>query len=293
MLAAALVLTTPGIVRGGPRVILVAGDIAKGTPTSQEHATADLVAARSGLVMTAGDNAYESGTLEEFRTFYHPSWGRFLDRTRATLGNHEYRTPGAAGYFAYFGWRAGPRRADGSGVGYYAFKHGPWLVLALDSETCRRKPGCGPRSAQHRWLRRKLAEVPARCSLAVWHRPPYSSGVQSNDRHVLPLLRVLYENGVDILVNGHDHHYERFAPARPDGTRDRRFGVRQFIVGTGGAPLRPRGSDVPAHSEVFGSDVHGVLKLTLRHGRYDWQFLPVTEGAFSDSGSGRCHGEPR
>jgi hypothetical protein len=288
----ALILSGSGVAGAEARTILIAGDIAGGTATSQEHATADLVASRAGLVMTAGDNAYPQGSPEDFETRYEPTWGRFRQRTRPTPGNHDYETPGAAGYFDYFGTRAGPRRPDGRGRGYYAFRHGAWLVLALDSEACLRRSGCRRDSAQHRWLRRKLAGSGARCALAVWHRPPYSSGHHGNEPAVRPLHRLLYRHGVEILVTGHDHDYERLAPARPDGTPDARFGIRQFVVGTGGADLRPAGPRAAAHSRAFQSTVHGILRLTLRSGGYDWAFLPTAGAAFEDRGSGRCHGRP-
>jgi hypothetical protein len=293
-LAAATVLSLaiPAVALADPRDVLIAGDIAAGTATSQEAATAAIVAAREGLVMTAGDNAYPNGSLLDFRVRYEPTWGRFRDRTRPTPGNHDYRTLGAPGYFAYFGWRAGPRTSEGTGRGYYAFKHGSWLVLALDSEACLRPEGCDRDTPQHRWLARTLASSGARCALAVWHRPPFSSGRHGNEPAVRPLLRLLYRHGVEILVNGHDHDYERFAPARPNGAVDARFGIRRFVVGTGGADLRPRRAAAVRHSRVFQAEVHGVLRLRLRWRRYAWDFLPTMSGAFEDRGSGSCHGRP-
>jgi hypothetical protein len=291
-LAMGMLAIGSAVVLADGRVVLVAGDIAGGTATSREAATAALVLGQRGLVMTAGDNAYPDGSLSAFRSRYDPTWGRFRGRTRPTPGNHEYRTKAAAGYFDYFGWRAGPRLRSGDGRGYYRFMVGTWLVLALDSEDCVRRVGCGRSSPQYRWLADELAASRARCTLAVWHRPPFSSGLHGDKPALRPLLRLLHRHGTELLVTGHDHDYERFAPARPDGTIDRAFGIRQFVVGTGGADLLPRGSDAPSHSRVFQSTVHGVLKLTLRDRGYDWRFLPVVEGAFSDRGSGRCHGRP-
>ena len=288
-----LVMTAALPALAGPTTILIAGDIAQGSTGSQESATANLVAGRSGLVMTAGDNAYPDGTYAEFLAHYDPTWGRFRKRTRPTPGNHDYQTARAAGYFRYFGWRAGPRLPNGNGRGYYAFSAGSWLVLALDSEACYRSQGCRRGSPEYRWLAQKLASSEKRCAMAVWHRPPFSSGYHGDQSNVRPLLRVLYRHGVEILVNGHDHDYERMAPARPDGEIDAGFGVRQFVVGTGGADLRPQGPDVVPHSRVFQSTDHGVLRLKLRKDGYDWTFLPIEGRTFEDRGSGRCHGKPR
>jgi hypothetical protein len=271
-----------------PPVVLIAGDIAAGKPDSKEAATADVIRRTRGLVMTAGDNVQGNGALREFRDWYRPTWGRFRGRTFATPGNHEYRMPGARAYFRYFGRRAGP-----AGRGYYTFRHGTWRVVSLDSEPCMSPPGCGRGTAQYRWLRRLLATSSERCMLTVWHRPLFSSGAGGNQPRVRPLFRLLYRYGADVVVNGHHHHYERMAPVRPWGRVDRPFGIRQFTVGTGGGKLGPKGVSVVRQSEVLHRRTHGVLRLTLRRGSYDWRFLPVVGKAFSDSGSARCHGKPR
>ncbi len=267
--------------------VIVAGDIAAGTGTSGEAATARLVEGQRGLVMTAGDNAYQSGTREEFQAYYDPTWGRLLHRTRPTPGNHDVLTPGASGYFDYFGRRAGPDRR-----GYYGVKVGSWRAYALDSEACKTEVGCGPGSPQYTWLKKKLAKQRARCSMAVWHTPLYSSGSHGDDPRVRPLQRLLWKSGVEIIVNGHDHNYERLAPADPYGRVDRRHGVQQFIVGTGGAPLRGRGDTKAAHSRAFQGHAWGVLRLRLRNGSYAWKFLPVEGETYSDGGERRCHGRP-
>jgi alkaline phosphatase len=269
------------------RTVLVAGDIAKGTADSGEELTARLVERHAGLVMTAGDNAYESGTPAEFRDYYAPTWGRFLHRTRPTPGNHDYGTQGAAGYFDYFGWRAGPNRR-----GYYSFKVADWRIYALDSEACERAVGCGPGSPQHTWLKRKLAKHGARCSMAVFHTPLHSSGVHGDEPRVRPLVGLLYRAGAELIVNGHEHSYERLAPARPSGRIDWHKGVQQFIVGTGGAPLRPKGATEAAHTRVFQDEAWGVLRLRLRKHSYTWRFLAVEGETFTDRGERRCHGEP-
>jgi hypothetical protein len=294
LIATALLITTAtDTALARPQVVLIAGDIAHGTTTSQEAATADLVERYSGLVMTAGDNAYPHGSHNDFRTKYEPTWGRFLSRTRPTPGNQDYQTPGAAGYFEYFGSRAGPRSSNGRGRGYYSFKVGRWLVLALDSEACVRREGCRRGSPEHRWLSRTLANSGARCTLAVWHRPPWSSGAagQGDDDRMRPLQRLLYRHGAELLVTGHAHNYERLAPARPDGTVDLRFGIRQFVVGTGGADLLPAAGRIPLR-RAPQSPPHGRRRLTLRWGRYHWEFLPIAGQSYDDTGSGRCHGKP-
>jgi hypothetical protein len=273
--------------------ILIAGDIAQGAAASREAATADLVAARSGIVMTAGDNAYPAGSGRDFRIRYRPTWGRFRARTHATPGNHDYDTPHGEGYFDYFGRHAGPRLPNGRGRGYYAFHAGSWLVLSLDSEACLRRVGCRSGSPQHTWLKRMLERADARCTMAIWHRPLFSSGLHGNQPRVRPLARLLYDHGAEIVVNGHDHDYERMAPARPDGTIDRRSGLRQFIVGTGGAVLRSQGTLSVPHRRVFQSSAHGVLRLRLDDSGYAWSFLPIAGRSFEDSGTGRCHGKPR
>jgi alkaline phosphatase len=268
-----------------PQTLLVAGDIAS-CAWRDDSRTARLIETRRGTVMTAGDNVYQLGTLDEFQRCYGPSWGRFLARTRPVLGNHDYAKPGAAGYFAYFGSRAGP-----AGRGYYAFDLGAWRVYALDSD-CSYGDRCSEDSAQYRWLATDLARDGSRCSLAVLHHPHYSSGPRGNSNQTRPLLNVLHHYGVEIVINGHDHLYERFAPARPWGKVDRAHGFRQFIVGTGGAPLYPFRMGRPRHSVVRQARTHGVLQLTLAADGYAWEFLPVRRGTFTDTGQADCHDPP-
>lgn len=267
--------------------ILVAGDIALCGGWSNDGATAKLIEGLGGLVMTTGDHAYPSGTYREYLDCYEPTWGAFLSRTRPVPGNHDYKTPGAAGYFRYFGQQAGP-----SDRGYYTFKAGTWRVYALNSNLCHQDEGCGPGSAEYRWLKRQLARQADRCVLAVSHHPRFSSGKHGNDPAVQPLLSLLYRAGAEVVVNGHGHNYERFAPARPGGTADSKYGVRQFVVGTGGIPLRGTGQVVAPNSEVFNGTAHGVLMLNLEPDSYSWRFIPVAGRTFTDSGRGRCHGRP-
>jgi hypothetical protein len=267
---------------GASATLLIAGDIASCT-SDGDLRTARLIEAIPGLVMTAGDNVYPSGTAAAFRDCYDPTWGRFLDRTRAVPGNHDWMVPGAAAYFDHFGTRAGPKRR-----GYHAFDLGTWRVYALVSD-CWAVGGCGRGSRQLTWLQADLAAHPRACVLAVWHAPRFSSGPHGDSTAVLPLLRAVHRAGAELVVNGHDHIYERFAPARPNGTPDAAGGIRQFIVGTGGAPLYSATSAPDAHSEVRDTSTKGVLQLTLGEGTYAWEFLPVTPGGFTDSGVGTCH----
>lgn len=265
--------------------ILVAGDIAS-CEWRADAATARLVRRRTGIVMTAGDHAYPLGTARTFRDCYGPTWGRFRGRTRPVPGNHDRATAGARPYFDYFGARAGP-----PGRGYYAFDAGSWRVYALDS-SCWLGDRCRKGSAQYRWLERDLERHPVACSMAVLHHPTYTSGPRGNGGRTRPLIRLLYRAGAELVVNGHDHFYERFAPARPWGRIDRRHGVRQFIVGTGGAPLYGFRSRTPGHSRVRQNRVHGILWLRLEPDAYAWRFIPVRRGAFDDRGSSACHGPP-
>jgi hypothetical protein len=266
--------------------LVIAGDIA-GCGWESDSATAALVSDWDGLVMTAGDNVYDLGTEDEFEACYGPTWGRVRERTRPVPGNHDYGTPGAAGYFRYFGQRAGP-----VGRGWYAFDHGTWRIYALDSD-CELTGQCRRGTRQYRWLKGDLAKHPRRCVMAVLHHPAFSSGPHGNSKRTMPLLNLLYRAGAELVVNGHDHIYERFAPARPWGGRSQAHGMRQFIVGTGGAPLygwKPEGR--PAHSVVRQNEVHGVLRLDLRWDGYAWRFLPVAGARFDDTGTGTCHGAP-
>jgi hypothetical protein len=259
-----------------PAVLVGAGDIADCAVRGSE-ATAQLLDRTAGTVFTAGDNAYPSGSAADYRNCYEPTWGRHRDRTRPAPGNHEYETAAAAPYFEYFGALAGP-----PGLGYYSFNVGSWHVVSLNSEVSAR-----PGSAQTEWLRGDLAAHRVQCTAAIWHRPLFSSGANGDNPDMLELWRILYEFGADVVITGHDHSYERFAPQDPSGTPDPAQGIRQFIVGTGGAALRPHRAPRP-NSEARGV-AWGVLVLRLEAGSYSWEFVPVDGGSFRDSGSGQCH----
>lgn len=262
---------------GPPAVFVGAGDIATCGPNDGAARTAALLDRVDGTVFTAGDNAYFSGTAEQFQDCYDATWGRHKGRTRPAPGNHEYLTPGAAGYYGYFGSAAGP-----AGLGYYSYRLGAWHIVSLNSEI-----SAFPGSPQIEWLRADLNANPSTCALAYFHTPVFGSGTNGGNPHMQTVWRTLYESGVDVVVNGHNHSYERFAPQTPDGSPDAARGIRQFVVGTGGAPLTgfPR---IQMNSEVRINNSWGVLKLTLHSNRYDWEFLP-TDGNMSDNGTAACH----
>ena len=264
-------------------VLVGAGDIADCSRTV-DSATAALLDDIAGTVITLGDNAYPRGRAADYRDCYGPTWGRHKARTRPAPGNHDYLTADASGYFGYFGARAGPR-----GRGYYAYDAGSWRILVLDSN-CSEVGGCSGSSPQGRWLASELAAAAGRDVLAYWHHPRYSSGSHGGAGSVRGLWELLYAGGADVVLNGHDHDYERFAPQDPWGRPDDAFGLRQFVVGTGGGPSRRRVSHEP-NSEVFAS-TYGVLRLTLRPGAYDWAFVPIAGATFTDAGTAATHGQP-
>ena len=257
--------------------VTAVADVA-GCASPYDEATSAIVDTLPGLILMAGDIAYESGTRKEFADCYHPSWGRHRDRTRPVPGNHEYETENGAPYYEYFGSNAGP-----AGLGYYSFNAGTWHIIALNSNI-----NMSAGSAQEQWLRKDLADNPASCTLAYWHHPLFTSGFHGAQPQVAPLWRALDEAGAEIVIAGHDHHYERSNPQRADGTADNVRGIRQFIVGNGGRSLFPALFFSQNSATRFDTG-HGVLRLALGEKTYRWQFLPVTPGAFSDEGTGTCH----
>jgi acid phosphatase type 7 len=263
-------------------VLVGAGDIADCSDISGAEATAKLIEAIPGTVMAIGDLAYPDGSRENF-TCYDKTWGRFKSRTRPSVGNHEFHSAGATFYFEYFGAAAGDPKD-----GYYSYELGNWHVVVLNSE-CKEVGGCQAGSRQERWLRADLASHPSACAVAYFHKPLFSSGAaHGNDLELKPLWDALYDGNVDVIVNGHDHDYERFAPQTPDGKADPKRGIREFVAGTGGKNQRAFAEPQP-NSEVRNNDAFGVLKLTLHSNGYDWQFLPIAGKTFTDSGSGACH----
>jgi len=263
-------------------VLVGAGDIADCRDLSGAEATAKLLVQIPGTVMAVGDLAYPDGSKENF-TCYDKTWGRVKSRTRPAPGNHEFHSSGATPYFDYFGAAAGDPKN-----GYYSYELGTWHIIVLNSE-CVDVGGCEAGSRQETWLRYDLVAHPTACTLAYWHKPLFSSGgAHGNDLTVKPLFQALYEANADVVVNGHDHDYERFAPQDPEGSPDSKRGIREFVVGTGGKNLRPFGAAKP-NSEVRDATAFGIVKLTLKPNAYDWQFIPEEGKSFTDSGSGNCH----
>ena len=313
----------------GWMVLVGAGDIAEchQTPipplddaraqalSSPAAATAALLDAIPGTVIALGDNAYQIGSPFDYAACYDPTWGRHRDRTRPAAGNHEYMTPGAAGYFTYFPETSAPP------LGYYSYDVGDWHVVVLNSTpqvyACYppeltevihdpRWPApqlaseptsaalgrlCAGDAAQQAWLAADLAANGSkRCTVAYFHHPRFSSGEHGNHYQMQRIWDIMYAYGVDVVLSGHDHNYERFAPQNPDGGLDPAFGIREIVVGTGGGGLRTVTDRVP-NSEVVIDDRYGVLALGLGSSGYGWAFVG-TDRTVLDSGTDRCHGAP-
>lgn len=266
--------------------LIGAGDIAACTHTRDSDTAALMVDALAAdptvIAFTAGDNVYPNGGAQWFADCYEPTWGVFKAATRPVPGNHDYyQNPGAGPYFAYFGPNAGI-----AGLGWYRYEAGTWRIYALNSQ-CRKGTACY--DAQYNWLKADLAAEPHRCVLAMWHRPLFSTGVHGNSARMDSVFKLLYDAGAEIVITGHDHGYQRFAPADVTGTPDAARGVREFVVGTGGAGLYAFPTDSPL-IEVRDNTTYGVMRLDLTPGGYAWEFLPVpAPGAFTDSGTGTCH----
>jgi hypothetical protein len=263
-------------------VVLAAGDIAS-CSSSGDEATGALLDTLAGTILVLGDIAYESGTAKEFDDCFDPSWGEHKARMKPAPGNHEYATTDAAGYYGYFGAAAGDPTQ-----GYYAFDLGDWRLYSLNSN-CAAIGGCGAGSAQETWLRSDLAANPRRCVAAYWHHPRFSSGSHGDSTATRALWQALYDFNGDLVLVGHDHHYERFAPQTATGVADAARGLREFVVGTGGRSHYPLPGPVVANSQVHNTDTYGVLKLTLGANGYSWQFVPEAGKTFNDSGTGACH----
>ena len=278
--------TSPATADGEPAVLVAAGDVACGpdieitSEQCQQEATATQVERLNpDAVLVLGDIAYEQVTPESIKA-YDASWGRFLDRTHAVVGNHEYFGNGPEVYWDYFGDRAGDR-----GSGWYSFDVGAWHVVVLNSECS--DVDCDPDGDQLEWLKADLDGNSTRCTLAAFHRPRFSSGDEyGDDESVSGFWQVLQDAGADVVLNGHEHSYERFAPQRDSGRATAEEGMAEFVVGTGGRDLRGFGDPKP-NSEVRWNDSFGVLALTLYPDRYDWRFH-ATDGADVDEGSAAC-----
>ena len=267
----------------GPPVLAGAGDIADCSRTSQE-ATARVLDGIVGTVATFGDGAYPDGSVADYMNCYDQSWGRHKARTRPATGNHDYNhgiAAGAPGYFTYYGAAAGD-----SGVGYYSYDLGAWHIVVINSNL-----DMSAGSPQEQWLRADLTAHPAICTLAYWHHPRFSSGGNGSMLGAQPIWQALYDHDADVVVNGHDHDYERFAPQTPAGALDAARGIREFVVGTGGNSLYSFPGAPIANSEVRSNESYGVIKLTLWPTSYDWEFKPVAGGTFTDKGTTLCHSD--
>jgi hypothetical protein len=267
--ALATVVVTDPVLVGAADIAVCAGDA--------DGETAALLDRIPGVVFAAGDNAYQDGTPFEYLNCYGPTWGRHRARTRPAPGNHEYHTSGATGYYGYFGVNAGDPTK-----GYYSYPLGAWHVVVLNTNVPFEAG-----SPQAAWLADDLAHHPARCTVAYWHHPRFSSGREGSDPRLSDIWQILQSAGVEVAIVGHDHHYERFAPQRADGTSDS-LGVREFVVGTGGGDLFPMGTVAPnSESRIQGR--YGVLKLTLSSDRYGWEFIRAPGAQVLDSGTTACH----
>ena len=255
-----------------------AGDIAL-CGSNRDEATALLLDELAGTVFTAGDNAYPDGTAGQFAECFDPSWGRHIDRMRPSPGNHDYHTATGSGYYAYFGSRAGT-----AGQGWYSYELGGWHVVVLNSN-CGDVGGCEAGSPQHDWLVADLAANPAVCVLGYWHHPLWNAGGHQGTAAVVPLWEALIDAGADVVINGHDHNYQRWARQDSSGSSDPE-GIRQFIVGTGGAPPYQQERS-PENLDVFAT-ANGLLQLQLDPSGYAWEFFPVSGAVFTDRGTESC-----
>ena len=271
-------------------VLVGAGDIASCKNPEGARATAKLIEQIPGTVFAAGDLAYEKGSAEDFKNCYDPAWGRFKERTKPALGNHEYEEPTASGYFQYWGAQAGP-----AGKGYYSFDLGEWHIVVMNTNcSAQGLGGCDKGSPQERWLKEDLAKHPNACVLAYGHHALFSSGFFKKHA-VHPELKQLWEDlyaaHADLVLAGHEHSYERFAMQDPEGNADPVHGIREIVAGTGGRSHDLLGFATP-NSEIRDWGTYGVLKLTLFLGKYTWEFIPEKGKSFRDSGSGVCHNRP-
>lgn len=269
--------------------VVAVGDIACDQKVCKHEETAKIISSiHPDAILTLGDTVYVKGNLEDFLKYYEPSWGKFKSITYPSLGNHEYTAYEARGYFDYFNGKAiETGRAGTRGKGYYSFDLGSWHFIVLNSE-CNQIGGCGFNSAQEKWLRNDLMVNKAKCTLAYWHEPYFSSGEHGSTKVYSDFWKVLYENNVDLVLAGHDHDYERFAKQDSSGNLDEQRGIREFVVGTGGRSLY-QFKKIEKNSEVRNNNTYGVLKLILDNSSYEWKFVSIEGGIFNDSGKDACH----
>jgi hypothetical protein len=273
------------------QVIYAAGDVAcePGSSTTStkchERKTSDIILnGGASKALALGDLQYNSASLSNLRNSYDKTWGRVKSITTPIIGNHE---SSANGYFDYFygsGVNNGPFGQRGKG--YYSYNLVAWHLIGLNSNCSR--VSCSSGSAQEKWLRSDLAANPRACTLAFWHHPRFSSGHDGDGTFMQTIWKDLFDARADVVLVGHSHNYERFAPMNASGKLDRTNGIREFVVGTGGAFFTGISSAKP-NSEVRQNNTFGVLKLTLHAASYDWKFVPEAGKTFTDSGSNACH----
>ncbi len=265
--------------------ILAAGDIAKcggGEPAPGNGAftTSDMLLTDTGYIFTLGDNSNDSGSLADYQNCFGPTWGRLMDRLHITMGNHDIGNAGQD-FFTYFSGMTGD-------WGHYSLNLGSWHVIVLNAECGIGGQGCGTGSLQETWLRQDLAANTQKCVLAMWHQPLFTSGTQTPYTGVKTFWQDLYAFGTDVILNGHNHNYERFDPQNPNAVADPN-GIREFVVGTGGASLDSSSLSLAANEVVRSAAAYGYLRLTLHADSYDWQFVAQPGSSFTDSGSASCH----
>lgn len=283
--------STPTPVAGKDPIIMATSDLIcdglnqTGSSCLQKPVSDLFVNQKPDALLVVGDLCH-TPSANCFNNYYASSYGRLKSITHPTTGNHEYLASGASYYFDYFngaGAQTGP--AGDRSKGYYSFDVGSWHIIALNSQ-CSQAGGCNSGNPQYVWLQNDLSNHKNKCTLAFYHIPVFSSGGRANN-NMSQIFSLLYNNNVEIVLNGHDHIYERFAPMSPGGGLDNARGIRQFIVGTGGANHTSI-ANVAANSQVRNADSFGGLKFTLHDNSYDWQFIPAT-GNFTDSGTSACH----
>ncbi len=265
--------------------ILAAGDIAKcggsaPAPGNGAFITSNMLLTATGNIFTLGDNSNDSGSLADYQNCFGPTWGRLMDRLHITMGNHDIGNAGQD-FFTYFNGMTGD-------WGHYSFNLGSWHVIVLNAECSIGGQGCGPGSLQETWLRQDLAANTQKCVLAMWHQPLFTSGTQSPYPGMKTFWQDLYAYGADVILNGHNHNYERFDPQNPDAGADPN-GIREFVAGTGGASLDSSSLPLAANEVVRSAAAYGYLRLTLHANSYDWQFVAQPGSSFTDSGSAACH----
>ena len=275
---------------GDNPILLAAGDITKclgGTPAPNSGAqiTSDMLLNAAGNIFTLGDNSNDAGSASDYANCFDPTWGRLKARLNPSLGNHDVITdPQGGPYFNYFGAASHP-----DSFGHYSLDLGSWHIIVLNAECGVGGQGCEPGSTQEQWLRADLAAHTQQCTLAIWHQPLFTSGTQAPTTGMRAFWQALYDYHAEIVLDGHNHNYERFAPQDPAGNPDPTNGMREFVVGTGGASLDPSNLPLAPNEEVRSAKAYGYLQLTLKPGSYDWKFVAQPGSTFSDSGSGVCH----